>query len=122
MKLVVPEAETDALRRYLREERPRALTSALSRVEVARALHRIGAAGRLMRRTDAVFDRLSVLRVEGTALATAAEIGPSSLRTLEAIHLATAMSLAPEPAGVCSYDDRLARAARLAGLPVVSPR
>jgi predicted nucleic acid-binding protein len=43
------------------------------------------------------------------------------LRSLDAIHLATARILAPELDGLLTYDDRLKKAATDAGLPVVSP-
>ncbi|MEA2549919.1 MAG: uncharacterized protein QOE42_2517, partial [Chloroflexota bacterium] len=48
-------------------------------------------------------------------------VGPPTLRTLDAIHLATALALQPDLDGFATYDDRLAAAARGLGLPVVSP-
>lgn len=51
----------------------------------------------------------------------AATVGPSSLRTLDAIHLATALGLGAELDAFVTYDNRLAEAARSLGLPVVSP-
>jgi len=44
------------------------------------------------------------------------------LRSLDAIHLATARILAPDLNAIVSYDDRLAKAAADAGLPTASPR
>jgi predicted nucleic acid-binding protein len=46
---------------------------------------------------------------------------PAALRTLDAIHLATAMALAPGLDAFVTYDDRLAEAARALGLPVIRP-
>ena len=50
-----------------------------------------------------------------------AAIGPPLLRTLDAIHLATALALVPDLDAFVTYDDRLAEAARALGLPVVRP-
>jgi predicted nucleic acid-binding protein len=44
------------------------------------------------------------------------------LRSLDAIHLATARVLGPDLDGLTTYDDRLAKAARDAGIPVIAPR
>jgi predicted nucleic acid-binding protein len=44
------------------------------------------------------------------------------LRSLDAIHLATARVLVPELDGLVTYDERLRKAATDAGLPVISPR
>ncbi len=51
----------------------------------------------------------------------AAQVGPVSLRTNDAIHLATALAMVPELDAFVTYDDRLADAARTLGLPVVRP-
>jgi hypothetical protein len=54
-------------------------------------------------------------------LETAADLGPPSLRSLDALHLATALSLGSALDAFVVYDERLARAATEAGLPVVAP-
>ena len=51
----------------------------------------------------------------------AGAVAPTALRTLDAIHLATALQLAPGLDAFVTYDDRLADAARALGLPVVRP-
>ena len=51
----------------------------------------------------------------------AASVGPIFLRALDAIHLATALAFGSELEAFVTYDDRLAEAARAAGLPVVRP-
>ncbi len=48
--------------------------------------------------------------------------GNRGLRSLNAIHLATARVLGPDLDAIVSYDDRLLKAAGDAGLPTVSPR
>lgn len=51
----------------------------------------------------------------------AGDLAPFSLRTLDAIHLASALARGPELDAFLTYDDRLAEAARSLGLPVVRP-
>ena len=62
-----------------------------------------------------------LIRPDDTVLASATRLEPASLRVLDAIHLATALSLGPELAGMVVYDRRLASAARQAGLTVWAP-
>lgn len=51
----------------------------------------------------------------------AARRASASLRTLDAIHLASALSLADELDAFVTYDDRLTATARSAGLMVAAP-
>ena len=51
----------------------------------------------------------------------AMSVEPSTLRTLDALHLATALALRPDLAGIVVYDRTLADAARAAGLTVFAP-
>lgn len=51
----------------------------------------------------------------------AALLEPPELRSLDAIHLATALSLGDELDGLVTYDERLARAARERGIPTLAP-
>ena len=53
--------------------------------------------------------------------AVAASIEPVELRTLDAIHLASALSLGDDLAAVLTYDRRMADAAESRGLVVVAP-
>jgi predicted nucleic acid-binding protein len=53
--------------------------------------------------------------------AAAIDVNPRALRTLDAIHLATALSLEPDLTGMVVYDTRLAAAARASGLTVWAP-
>jgi predicted nucleic acid-binding protein len=118
VKLLVREAESDALRRYLSSAGP--LTSSiLATVEVARAVAR--SAPDSSAAVAAVFETLSLLAFDARIAARAAALSPAGLRALEAIHLATALELADELAAFVSYDDRLSAAARDLGMPVVSP-
>jgi predicted nucleic acid-binding protein len=55
-------------------------------------------------------------------LVAAAALDPVALRSLDAIHLATALSLRPETEALVSYDDRLNTAAQAFGLQVLTPK
>jgi predicted nucleic acid-binding protein len=118
VKLIVREPETDALRRYLTSAGPLA-SSILATVEVSRAVARA-----IPESTAAmvdVFEAVNVLAFDARIAARAAALRPASLRTLDAIHLATALELAGDLSAFVSYDDRLSAAARDLGLPVVAP-
>jgi len=118
VKLVVREAESAALIRYLRRRRP-LVSSALARTEVARSLLPLGvAAGQ---RAEDVLARIELIRLNDRVLTTAGAILPPDVRSLDAIHLATAKLLGPELKRLVTYDARMASAARALGLVVVAP-
>jgi predicted nucleic acid-binding protein len=118
VKLAVEEPESTALRRHLRRRRP-LVSSALARAEVARALLPFGEAAR--RRGQDVLSRLELLRVNDRILAVAGSLLPAELRTLDAIHLATAQQLEAELARLVTYDERMRAAAQAIGWAVISP-
>jgi predicted nucleic acid-binding protein len=119
IKLVVDEAETTALRTYLRRRRQR-VSSALARTEVIRALTPLGVDR--VRRGREVLATISLIRVSDRVLDAAGAILPAELRSLDAIHLATAQQLAGEVASFVTYDERLASAAAAHGFRVAQPR
>jgi predicted nucleic acid-binding protein len=118
VKLAVREVESTALRRYLRRRQP-FVSSALARTEVLRALLAAGEDG--VARGRLVLQRLDLIRVSDRLLNAAGILRPPGLRSLDAIHLATARELGSELSTLVTYDERMATAARLAGLPVVAP-
>lgn len=121
VKLATSEAETEALRAELEHYDAR-VTNRLAMVEVARALLRRGVASAAL--VDAVaesFTGLSILELDGVIAEVAAGIAPPALRSLDAIHLASALAVREELDAVVTYDARLADAARTAGLKVVAP-
>jgi predicted nucleic acid-binding protein len=119
VKLVVEEPQSAALRRYLRRRRP-LVSSALARVEVLRALLLEGEAG--MIRGHAVLARIDLIRVNDRVLNAAGSLLPPDLRSLDAIHLATAGELGQDLGPVVTYDERMADAARHLGMKVASPQ
>jgi predicted nucleic acid-binding protein len=118
VKLAVAEAESAALRRYLRGRAP-LVSSALARTEVARALLPIGAAA--VRRGMDVLRRIELVRVSDRILADAGALEPPELRSLDAIHLATVQQLGPSVSVVVTYDDRMSRAAAGLGFSSLAP-
>lgn len=64
---------------------------------------------------------MALIRVDDAVIAAAAEIGPSDLRTLDSLHLATALSLGTQLGILVAYDRRLIEAARIAGVETASP-
>ncbi len=120
VKLVVKEAETAALQAWL-ADRGTELWSAseLCRVEVVRAVARVSQAA--VPAARALLSGLDLAPVTTELLELAGGISPTVLRTLDAIHLATALLLGAEVEAFVVYDDRLADAAAAAGLPVARP-
>jgi predicted nucleic acid-binding protein len=118
VKLVVAEPESRALRAHLRRRRP-LVSSALARTEVVRALLPAGAIA--MSRGREVLRRLDLVRISDRVLDMAGTLEPAQVRSLDAIHLATAQLLGEDLSQVITYDDRMADAARSIGLKTTSP-
>ncbi len=122
VKLVTDEAESAALRQHL-VGCATLLTSRVATVEVPRALARKGGgavpvvAGLLVE----VLDSVSVIELDAGIATQAAEFRPTALRSLDAIHLASALTMGSELDGVITYDMRFAEAARAHGLAVTAP-
>lgn len=117
VKLAVEEFESAELRLHL-ADRPRIFTSAIGRVEISRAV-RIASPSTGRRDAELVLERCVLVAPGDSILRQAAELAGQSLRTLDAIHLASA--LWTEPDEMISYDRRLSKAGREHGLHVVSP-
>ena len=119
VKLAVREPETDALRRHLRRRRLDWVSSALARTEVQRALLAAGADA--VASGHAILARCDLVRVNDRVLNLAGTLMPHELRSLDAIHLATAERLRGSLKELITYDDRLAAAAAAMGHRVVAP-
>jgi uncharacterized protein len=118
VKLAVREPESVALRRYLARRQP-LVSSALARTEVVRALLPLGPGA--VRRGREVLARVDLLRVNDRVLDGAGVLAPADLRSLDAIHLASAELLGSDLRGFVTYDERLATAAAGRGLRVIRP-
>jgi uncharacterized protein len=119
IKLVVPEPETDELRAEVARW-DRHASSAIARTEVVRAATRIDPAARELAR--GVVGAISLIAVTDEILDRAAELGPTTLRSLDALHVASALTLDAALGSFVTYDVRQADAAAAAGLEVRAPR
>jgi predicted nucleic acid-binding protein len=119
VKLAVAEPESDALRQYL-SRRPALVSSALARIEVARALMPSGPEA--VARGELVLRRIQLLRVNDRVLSGAGRMTPPELRSLDAIHLASVHELGRSVRQIVTYDERMADAAEAGGWAVLSPR
>jgi uncharacterized protein len=119
LKLVVPEAETHALERWMTERAEVARASSrLLRIELLRAVSRC--APHRLDRAHTVLSGVVLLGMDEVAPA-AESIGGPQLRSLDAIHLASAQVLRSALTAFVAYDKRLITAGQALGLPVVSP-
>ena len=119
VKLVVAEPETNALERDVLQ-REALLSSRLAATELRRAASRSGSRAALGH-VDEVLEAVYLIDVTAAILEAAGELKPADLRTLDAIHLATALSMSTPDVDFITYDDRLGRAAARQGLAVTSP-
>jgi len=119
--LVTREPETERLRAFL-AARPNAIrfASALAHAELLRAAHLVGdeavaTAREILARLDLVDVSRALLEHAGTLA------GDQRLRTLDAIHVATANVAGDRLEALVTYDARTAQAAAAIGLPVARP-
>ncbi len=124
VKLAREEAESASLSAYLAGAD--LVSSELALAEVPRALRRAVAMDPalplegLWERVDELIHRIALRPIDHDMLLGAAALTEPSLRTLDAIHVTTALHLSPVEAFV-TYDERQAAAARLAGLRTIAP-
>jgi predicted nucleic acid-binding protein len=119
VKLVVREPESAALFRFLESHRDR-VSSAIARVEVLRAVRRLPRPAAYFERATQVLDRIALVPVDDEVLSNAAGLDPATLRSLDAIHLGTALTL-PLLDAFVAYDGPLLAAAVQLGCEAVSP-
>ena len=118
VKLVHAENETQALREWLDERIDSLWTSSvLLEVEAFRALARYAPESAV--RLHPVLDLVNLVDIDVGIRLLAQTVRPATVRSLDAIHLATALRVRPE--SFITYDKRLADAAREAGLAVEMP-
>jgi predicted nucleic acid-binding protein len=118
VKLAVEEPESRALRHHLRRRRA-VVSSSLARMEVLRALLAEGDEG--LARGRAVLARVELVRVNDRVLNAAAVLLPADVRSLDAIHLATAQQLGGDLGHLVTYDERMLAAATSLRLRTATP-
>lgn len=119
VKLVVSEAETDALRSWIDTGSPTLVSCDLARAELLRAVRR--AAPDRVVQARVLLDSITLVALATATFEAAGRLDPAVLRTLDAIHVAAALELGDDLTGMVTYDDRLAGAAQANGITVVAP-
>ncbi|MTD44433.1 PIN domain-containing protein [Conexibacter sp. W3-3-2] len=123
VKLAVTESETAAVRQEL-SSWTGVVTSVLTEIELARAV------ARARERDSAALDELAVwaitagmveIELSAEIRRAAADLQPTAVRSLDAIHIATALSLGEDLGGVLTYDRRMQEALTHRGVAVVAP-
>lgn len=119
VKLIIEEPHSAALVQWIAAVDPDFVSCDLLRVEVLRTCRQHSpealAAGR--DRLDAV----TLMPIDTALCLQAADIDPTVLRALDALHLAAALALGDDLEAVVTYDSRLAAGCRAYGLPVIAP-
>lgn len=118
MKLIVDEPESAALHRELGQWTAWT-SSALLGVEAVRACRRLGET--IADAAEASLRDIALVPIDEAVLTIARRFDPSELRSIDAIHLATALSMGTDLGALFSYDDGLTAAAIAAGLRVLAP-
>jgi predicted nucleic acid-binding protein len=99
------------------------LTSDLTRTELQRALHAAKVSPEVQREAEAWLDDSAALRLAPAICDRAGSLMPGTrLRSLDALHVASAQALGAALLAFVAYDDRLLEAAQELGLPTESPR
>ena len=119
VKLVVPEPESRALQARLALA-DHLISSVVAAIEVPRAVARVADRPATSRRVDEVLSAID-LRDLGPEVVSAARAIPAHIRSLDAIHLGTALAGDTNCEVFVAYDRRLQHAARELGLPVLAP-
>lgn len=119
VKLVVAEAESGALRAWLKRSSADVVSSDLLRTELLRATRR--GAPDAMEHARAVLDSVTLLTMPTPVFERAGELDPGLLRSLDALHLASALQLGDDLEGIIAYDTRLLEAVKLHGITTISP-
>lgn len=118
VKLVVAEPASAALTAAL--EWDELVASALVRTELRRAAARHPQAAAAQRATE-LLSRISLVAVDTSILDHAGRLAPASLRSLDAVHVATALAIGSHLDHMVTYDEQMASAARHHGIAVTAP-
>ena len=120
LKLLFEESESAALAQWISERAGTPMVSSeLARLEVVRATRRLDADVVPAART--LMSQLDLIPVNGALIDEAADVGDPLLRTLDAIHLASALSIRGDLTAFVAYDNRLVAAAEAAGIESIRP-
>jgi uncharacterized protein len=115
VKLVVTEAQSTQLRAFLATHEARRVSSSLLRAEALRAVRHLGPDALAIAREG--LRRVDLIAIDDRILDASGILEPRRLRTLDAIHLATALTLGDDLDTIVTYDDRIIAEAGSLGWP-----
>jgi predicted nucleic acid-binding protein len=120
VKLVFEEPESNALAQWLadRDETPK-ISSQLATIELIRACRRRDEEA--VAEARVLLEGIDLVPLTGDLIEHAAAVGPRELRSLDAIHLASARSIREDVTALVAYAARLQTAAVAAGFQVAAP-
>jgi predicted nucleic acid-binding protein len=118
-KLFLRESEGPLLDDYLDSNEVTLVSSELTEVELVRAVARTDA--ERVSRAIELLASMILLPITSSVRRSAGELAPAGLRTLDAIHLSTALEIKADLAGLLTYDSRLGTAAKQHGIGLLRP-
>ena len=118
VKLLVQEEHSEGLTAFLIDAGTLS-SSEITHVELIRAVLRYREAA--LQEARKLLDQLELVAMNPALLERAGALRPLTLRSLDAIHLASAMQLGNQLRAVVTYDLRMQDAARSLGLAVAAP-
>jgi len=117
LKLIFTEKETLALDKVMNNKM---VTSTLTRVEVKRAVNRINSTKSKV--ANDVLAQLQYIELDSQTLNLAEAFSPDvTLRTLDAIHVASVLRISEAVQGIITYDKQMIANAEKMGIKVLSP-
>lgn len=119
VKLVIEEAESEALEHWLLLQEDTVTTSVIGRIELLRVCRRLAPAS--VAGAELLLGDLPIIPLSGWLIDVAETVGPPVLRTLDALHLAAAFGMNDVLTAFVTYDKRLRDAAIGTGMPVMAP-
>jgi predicted nucleic acid-binding protein len=119
-KLVLDEPDSDALRRWMESSDSVVVSSDLLHTELLRAIRRHDPD--LISQGRAVLESITLIALPRNVYESAATLGPPVLRSLDALHLASAVDVGgDELTAIITYDLRMIEAARSLGIETIAP-
>lgn len=118
LKLIIREAESEALVEVIGSARPTLAASFLLETELRRVVHRVPQLSQAL--VTSLLDRVDLYEVSPAAFRHAGLLPGAQLRSLDALHLATAIAIGADD--ILTYDQRFAEAAGQVGLTVLAPQ
>jgi len=119
VKLIVHERHSVALSEWVERTGPELVASDLLRIEALRSARQHSP--QAVVRVRIGLESITLLAVDVQCCELASQLDPRVMRSLDALHLASALTLGDSLEGVITYDDRMAEACSLLGLAVIAP-